>query len=73
MIPVISNQLREELQKLNRTDKLRVIQILADNLVSEEEAYFTPGTTYEIITPYGNKTAAETLLKMLEDDRAKKG
>ncbi|QPC83001.1 hypothetical protein G4Y79_01100 [Phototrophicus methaneseepsis] len=70
---MISNELLEELQKLTRADKLRVIQILAGNLVSEEEAYFTPGTTYEIITPYGNETAAETVLKMLEDDRAKKG
>lgn len=69
MITVISNELLEELQKLNRTDKLRVIQLLADDLASEEDTYFTPGATYEILTPYGNEAAAETLLKMLGESQ----
>lgn len=43
--------------------------MLAGDLTSEEEPYFTPGVTYEILTPYGNETAAETLLNMLEDDQ----
>ena len=66
---MISNELLEELQKLNRADKLRVIQILADDLASEEEPYFTPGATYEILTLYDNEAAAETLLKMLGESQ----
>lgn len=65
---MISNELLEELQKLNRADKLRVIQILANDLASEEP-YFIPGATYEILTPYDNEGAAETLLKMLGESQ----
>jgi len=70
---MISNELLEELQKLNRADKLRVIQILLGDLASEEDAYFSPGATYEILTPYGNEAAAETLLKILEEDQMQNG
>lgn len=63
---MISNELLEELQKLNRADKLRVIQILAGNLASEEDTYFTSGATYEILTPYGNEAAAQVLYDVLQ-------
>lgn len=73
MMTMISNELLEELQKLNRGDKLRVIQLLAGDLVSEEDTYFTPDATYEVWSPYDAPAAAETLLKMLEEDQAQNG
>jgi hypothetical protein len=73
MMVMISNKLLEELQKLNRADKLRVIQILAGDLAIEEDAYFTPDATYEVWSPYDAPAAAETLLKMLEEDQAQNG
>lgn len=65
---MISNELLQELQKLNRADKLRVIQILAGDLEAYEE-YFTPDVTYDICSPYDAPEAAETLLNMLEEDQ----
>lgn len=70
---MISNELLETLQKLNRADKLRIIQLLAGDLVAEEAAHFTPGATYEVWSPYDAADAAETLLNMLEEDRAGNG
>ena len=65
---MISNELIEQLHQLNRADKLRVIQLLVGDLAAEESAYFTPGATYEVWSPYDAPAAAQTLLQMLEDD-----
>ena len=66
---MISDELLEELHKLNRADKLRVIQLLAGDLVTEE-AHFASGATYEVWSPYDAPEAAETLLKMISEDQA---
>lgn len=63
---LISHKLLEELHKLNRADKLRVIQMLVGELAVEEEVYFTPGATYELVTPYGNEAAAQVLYDALQ-------
>ena len=55
----------EELHRMNRADKLRVIQLLADDLATEEAVGFIPGVAYEIITPYGNEAAARVLSDFL--------
>ena len=70
---MISRELLEELHKLNRADKLRIIQALVDDLAAEEEVYFRSGATYEIWSPYDAPEAANTLTKMLEEDRAENG
>lgn len=70
---MISDDLIPTLHKLNRGDKLRIIQILANDLAAEEAIYFRPGANYEVWSPYDAPEAAETLLKMLEEDRAKHG
>jgi hypothetical protein len=64
---MISDRLLEELQKLNRVDKLRVIQMLV-NQITEEEAILT-GTEYEVWSPYDAPGAAAILMEMLEEDR----
>jgi hypothetical protein len=58
------------LKKLNRADKLRVMQILVTEFSAEEEAWLIPGATYEIATPYGNETAAQVLYEVLQATEA---
>lgn len=67
---MLSNQLLDELHKLSRADKLRVVQALVNDLAVEEEATFRPGVEYPIYTPYGNEAAAVILEKMLEEAKA---
>ena len=59
-------QIVGELRKLNRGDKLRAMQVLVTELSAEEEAWFIPGATYEILTPYGNEAAAQVLYDVLQ-------
>ena len=61
------DQLLDELHKLNRVDKLRVVQSLVNELAEEEAAYFKSGVEYPIYTPYGNEAAAAVLEMMLEE------
>jgi hypothetical protein len=63
---MLSEKLLSELHQLNRAEKLRVIQVLANEL-AREESLLEPGVEYPIYTPYGNEEAAQTLLKMLDD------
>jgi hypothetical protein len=65
---MLSDELLDELHRLNRTEKLRVIQLLANEL-AEEEALLISGGQYEIWSPYDAAGAAESLMKMLEDDK----
>ena len=62
------DQLLDELHKLSRVDKLRVVQSLVNDL-AEEEAYFKSGAHYEVWSPFDAAGAAETLGKMLEEDK----
>lgn len=66
---MISKQLLDELHKLKRVDKLRVIQLLVGDLAIEEGAYFTDGATYEVWSPFDSPQASEALLQMLEQDQ----
>ena len=70
---MISETLFDELQKLDRGDKLRIIQILAGELAVEENAPLQAGATYEVWSPFDASDAANTLLKMLEDDEKQNG
>mgnify|MGYP000400861221 CR=1 FL=1 len=62
---MLPEKLVDELQKLNRADKLRVIQLLANQLADEDETFFQV-TQYEIWSPYDAAGAAHTLMQMLE-------
>jgi hypothetical protein len=63
---MISEHLIEELLQLNRVEKLRVIQILA-NQIAEEETILA-NTEYEVWSPYDTPDAA-ILTEMLEEER----
>lgn len=59
-----------QLSKLNRIEKLRAMQFLANELAAEEEASLSTGAEYPIFTPLGNEAAAETLWQVLQDAEA---
>jgi len=64
---MISEHLIEELRQLNRVEKLRVIQMLVNQITQEEE--ILTGTEYEVWSPYDAPGAAAILMEMLEEDR----
>ncbi len=64
---MISEHLLAELQQLNRLEKLRIIQMLANQIAQEEE--ILTGTEYEVWSPYDAPGAATILTEMLEADR----
>lgn len=64
---MISEHLLEELRQLNRAEKLRVVQLLV-NQIAEEEAILT-GAEYEVWSPFDAPGAAAILMDMLEEDR----
>ncbi len=57
------------LKTLNRSEKLRVVKILIDEITSEEESFFESGAEYEIWSPYDSYDAAEKLQQMLEENK----
>lgn len=63
---MLSENLIHELRRLNRADKLRAMQVLVTELAVEEDTLLIPGTTYELLTPYGNEFAAQVLTEFLE-------
>ena len=65
---MISDDLFDQLHKLNRADKLRVIQMLVGDLAAEEEAYFRADATYDVWSPYDAPGAAQALLKMVGNE-----
>lgn len=64
---MISEHLLEELRQLNRVEKLRVIQMLVNQIAQEEE--ILTATEYEVWSPYDAPGAAAILTEMLEEDR----
>ncbi|MBI1258249.1 MAG: hypothetical protein GC204_12320 [Chloroflexi bacterium] len=64
-----TQELFDELRRLNRADKLRAMQVLVTELATEEDALLIPNASYEIWSPYDATDAAQTLLDMLEADK----
>lgn len=64
---MISKHLIEELRQLTRAEKLRIIQMLVNQIAQEEE--ILTGSEYEVWSPYDAPGAAAILLEMLEEDR----
>lgn len=68
---MLSEILKVELDKLNRVEKLRVVQMIVEQL-AQEEGMLTL-REYEIWSPYDSPGAAAILLEVLEEDRRKNG
>jgi hypothetical protein len=68
---MLTDRLKQELDKLNRAEKLRVVQMLVEQLAQEEE--LLTSREYEIWSPYDAPGAAAVLMDMLEEDRRQNG
>jgi len=58
------------LKTLNRSEKLRVVKILIDEITQEEASFFESGAEYEIWSPYDSYDAAAKLQQMLEENKS---
>jgi hypothetical protein len=63
---MLTHELLNELHKLNRADKLRVVQLLVNELAAPETDLLQPNVEYPIYTPFGNEGAAQTLYEFLQ-------
>lgn len=64
---MVSTELVEQLRKLNRVDKLEIIQILTTQLADEENNFIKPGASYEVWSPYDAIEAANIMLEALKN------
>ena len=62
---MLSEKLLVEVQKLNHAEKLRLVQMLVDQLAQEEN--ILTSTEYEVWSPYDAPGAADILMQMLEE------
>jgi hypothetical protein len=67
---MVSETLMAELQKLNHAEKLRIVQMLVNQLAQEE---VLTATEYEVWSPYDAPGAAAILTQMLEEDQQQNG
>ena len=65
------NELLTSVHALPRADKLRLIQLLAADVASEDGiAVADTGTTYPVWSPHEAFDGAATLLRVLEQEKA---
>ncbi len=69
---MLSENLLAELHRLNRAEKLRVVQILVNDLVKEASMTLSPDHEYEIWSPYDSPDTARQLLNLLGKDTPSK-
>lgn len=58
-----------EVRSLSRLDKIRLIQLLAQELERDEGGLIEPGQSYPVWSPDRAFTAAASLLQALEDEQ----
>jgi hypothetical protein len=66
---MLTNEFMQELQKLTRAEKMRVVQVLVNELASDADSVLSSDTLYEVWSPYDSADAAATLMRMLEEDK----
>ncbi len=63
---MLTSELVAQLHDLNRAEKLRVVQLLVNDLAADTNAEaLEDGAVYEVWSPYDAAGAAETLEQML--------
>ena len=66
-------ELMSQIQTLPRTDKLRLMQFLATELVKEEDAnFFVANQEYPVWSPYDCSQAANILMNLLATKQQEK-
>lgn len=58
-----------EVQTLSRLDKIRLIQLLAQELEQGEAALIEPGKSYPVWSPDTAFTAAAELIRVLDEEK----
>jgi len=58
-----------EVRALSRLDKIRLIQVLAQELERDEDALIEPGRSYPVWSPDRAFSAAAALLEALEKEK----
>ena len=66
---MISTNVLSELQRLDRSDKLRVMQFLVAELAKDDGIVLKPGAEYSVWSPYNAFEAAHTLTELLKSDQ----
>ena len=66
---MVSPELIDELHQLSPADKLRVVQLLVNELADSDAQAMFPNKTYEVWSPYDSAGAALKLQQMLDDDK----
>ena len=66
---MVSPELINELHQLSPADKLRVVQLLVNELAVSDTEFVFPNQSYEIWSPYDSAGAALKLQQMLDDDK----
>ena len=67
---MVSTELVKQLRRLNRVDKLEVIQILAAELTNEENNLIKSGASYPVWSPYDAVEAANIMLDALNKENS---
>ncbi|MFN6570339.1 hypothetical protein [Dendronalium sp. ChiSLP03b] len=63
---MVSVELLNTLQGLNRADKLYIVQVLVSELAQQETELIKPGQSYPVWSPYDAFEAANTMLEVLQ-------
>ncbi len=63
-------ELLQNVQSLSRLDKIRLIQLLTQELEQDESDLIEPGRSFPVWSPDCAFTAAAAMLQALEEDRA---
>ncbi len=66
---MISTELLNMLQSLNRVDKLYVIQVLVSKLAQQETDLIKQEQSYPVWSPYDASEAATIMLEALQADK----
>jgi hypothetical protein len=68
---MVATELISTLKGLSRLDKFHIVQILITELAQQETNLIKPDQSYPVWSPYDAFDAADTMLKVLQDSKAK--
>lgn len=67
---MVSAELLNTIQKLERQDKLYIMQVLISELAQEESSLIKEDRSYPIWSPYDAIEAADTMLEVLQQAKS---
>lgn len=66
---MVSIELMDQLHQLSPSDKLRIVQLLVNDLAVVDIEQLFSNRSYEVWSPYDSAGAALKLQQMLDDDK----